>query len=406
MLSIYKTYQGYIVLFAIGLAFALGVLVPHLFTHLTFISDSFINLLRMCALPIVATSLIVTIGSLEQIAKLKTIARNSMIFILMNEIIAVSIGLVLFNVVKINSGISASLLASNSTSNIENASPISIAHVFNYLFTSNIFNSLVKFDTLPIVIFSIMFGITCALNNEKAKPSLDFLASVREIFLELLNGVMYLSPIAIFVMIGTSVSESYLDGALSSNLLGLLKFVGLFLSGLLLHFLWQIIAVVILYRDLSFRKLLQEGNPIFVTAFVSSSSLATLPLALKQAKTWGANSKVVDFMLPICASMNFASGMMYEMGAVLFFMDIMGFHPDFITQLLLAITCIITGIAVGGIPETSMVSFVTIFNMAGIPLSAIAILMPLDRILDRIRTMVNIFGNTCGTLVVSKTIKN
>ena len=72
-------------------------------------------------------------------------------------------------------------------------------------------------------------------------------------------------------------------------------------------------------------------------------------------------------------------------------------------QILLAIVCILSGIAVGGIPETSMVSFVVIFNMAHIPLSAISILLPLDRIVDRVRTMVNIFGNTCGTLIVSKT---
>ena len=79
-------------------------------------------------------------------------------------------------------------------------------------------------------------------------------------------------------------------------------------------------------------------------------------------------------------------------------------HPDLIHQLLLALACILTGIAVGGIPETSMVSFVTVFSMANIPLSAIAILMPLDRVVDRVRTMVNIFGNTCGTMIVSKTI--
>jgi Na+/H+-dicarboxylate symporter len=127
-------------------------------------------------------------------------------------------------------------------------------------------------------------------------------------------------------------------------------------------------------------------------------------LALEKALELGGKKKVVNFMLPICASMNFASGMMYEMAACLFFMHILGIHPDITQQILLALACILTGIAVGGIPETSMVSFVTVFGMAGIPLSAIAILMPLDRIVDRVRTMVNIFGNTCGTLIVSKSL--
>ena len=85
--------------------------------------------------------------------------------------------------------------------------------------------------------------------------------------------------------------------------------------------------------------------------------LATLPLALEKAVELWRKRKVVNFMLPICASMNFASGMMYEMAACLFFMHILGIHPDLSQQILLALACILTGIAVGGIPETSMVRF-------------------------------------------------
>ncbi|MDQ5947847.1 MAG: hypothetical protein QG651_341, partial [Pseudomonadota bacterium] len=278
------------------------------------------------------------------------------------------------------------------------------SHIFNYIFSANIFQSLVNFDVLPVVAFSIMFGISCALHQEKARPILQVMTSTREMFLVLLNGVMYLAPLAIFVLIGTSVSDSYLSGALGANLVGLLKFVGLFFVALFIHFLWQILLVTALYRHLGVRRILRECLPIFTTAFISSSSLATLPLALEKALELGGKKKVVNFMLPICASMNFASGMMYEMAACLFFMHILGIHPDITQQILLALACILTGIAVGGIPETSMVSFVTVFGMAGIPLSAIAILMPLDRIVDRVRTMVNIFGNTCGTLIVSKSL--
>ena len=305
----------------------------------------------------------------------------------------------------ITGNINAASLLSGAKYSESTATAIVPAHIFNYIFPSNIFQSLVNYDVLPIVAFSIMFGITCALNPVKAKPLLDVLHSAREMFLALLNGVMFLAPLAIFVLIGSSVAESYLSGALTANLLGLLKFVGLFLVGLFLHFLWQLLAVVILYRHLSLRRILQEALPIFTTAFISSSSLATLPIALEKAVELGGKRKVVNFMLPICASMNFASGMMYEMAACLFFMHILGIHPSLMQQILLALACILTGIAVGGIPETSMVSFVTVFGMANIPLAAIAILMPLDRVVDRVRTMVNIFGNTCGTLIVSKTLK-
>lgn len=406
MLKFYKNHQGKTILVAVVGAFVLGIVTPRIFPHLEFISSTFINLLKLCALPIVLTSLIVTIGNLNQLSDLKIVARNSVIYIVLTEIIAVTIGLVVFNLVDISGNIHAESLLSGAKYTESTATAIIPSQIFNYIFPSNIFQSLVNFDVLPIVAFSIMFGITCALNQSKARPVLDFMHSAREMFLALLNGVMYLAPLAIFVLIGTSVAESYLSGALSNNLWGLLRFVGLFFVALFIHFLWQLLLVVSLYSELGIKRVLTEALPIFTTAFVSSSSLATLPLALEKAELLGGKKKVINFMLPICASMNFASGMMYEMAACLFFMHILGIHPDLLQQILLALACILTGIAVGGIPETSMVSFVTVFGMANIPLSAIAILMPLDRIVDRVRTMVNIFGNTCGTLIVSKSVKD
>lgn len=404
MFKLYRQHQGKIILISVLAAFILGIVSPHIFAHLEFISGTFINLLKLCALPIVLTSLIVTIGNLQKLHELKKVARNSIVYIFITEIIAVTIGLIVFNAVDISGGINAESLLSGAKYTESTSTAIDPSNIFNYIFSSNIFHSLANFDVLPVVAFSIMFGITCALNQEKARPILDVMVSTREMFLSLLNGVMYLAPIAIFVLIGTSVADSYLSGALGANLIGLLKFVGLFFAGLFIHFLWQLLLVMALYRHLGIKRILSEAMPIFMTAFVSSSSLATLPLALEKAVELGGKRKVVNFMLPICASMNFASGMMYEMAACLFFMHILGIHPDLSQQILLALACILTGIAVGGIPETSMVSFVTVFGMANIPLSAIAILMPLDRIVDRVRTMVNIFGNTCGTLIVSKTV--
>ena len=404
MFSIYRKNQGYAILLCVLFAFILGIMTPSIFKHLIFISDTFINLLKFCSLPIILTSLVVTIGTLVEPIQLKNIAKNSIIYIIISEILAVTIGLLIFNLIDISSGTNYKFLLNQSTEAVIHTNDsIDINQIFNYIFTSNIFSSLVKYDVLPIVVCSIMLGITCALNPKSAKPMLDLFISIRQIFLSLLSGIMLIAPVAIFVLIGDNVANSYQNGALMVNLIVLLKFVGLFFLGLFLHFLWQIMLVLYLYRNLSLKIILTEAVPIFITAFISSSSLATLPIAMNKAEQLGGNKKVVEFMLPVCASMNFASGMMYEVAATLFFLHVMHINPDLIQQIMLAIVCILTGIAVGGIPETSMVSFVTVFNMAGVPLAAISILMPLDRIVDRVRTMVNIFGNTCGTLAVSKT---
>lgn len=402
MLKLYKTHQGQILGIAILLAFPLGIFIPHLFIHLSFISQTFINLLKLCALPIICTSLIVTIGTLPKPQELKKVALNSAYYIILSEVIAVSIGLIILNSINLGHGINPQALLKGATSHNINTMPITLNQIFDYLFTSNIFASLTHFDVLPIVIFAIMLGLTCTFKQTEAKPLLDVMVSVRHIFLHLLTAVMYIAPIAIFVLIGQAIADSYLTGSLMSNLLGLLRFVGVFILALFIHFLWQLIAVLILNRRLNAKTLLGKSGPMFTTAFISSSSIVTLPTAMETAKDLGAETRVVDFMLPVCASMNFASGMLYEIIAALFFLQVLGIHLSLTHQILLAMTCILTGIAVGGIPETSMVSLVIVFNLANIPLSAISILLPLDRILDRIRTMVNIFGNTCGTLIVSK----
>jgi Na+/H+-dicarboxylate symporter len=406
MIKIYSRNKGLILFIFVILAFALGILTPQIFKHLNFISILFINLIKLCVLPIILTSLILTIGELNNIQELKNVARNSLIYMLLTEIIAVTIGLTVFNLIDVSHNVNANALLSGVSYSAPSNQNIDISNISNYIFSANIFQSLSNYDILPVVVFSILFGITVALNYEKAKPVMSFLKSSRFIFFELLNGIMYLAPPAIFVLIGSSVAESYTHGVLSNNMIGLGKFVALFLFALFIHFMWQLTLLLFICRELKIKIIFFELIEVFTTAFVSSSSLVTLPVSLEAAARLGGNSKVVNFMLPLCASMNLASGMMYEICATLFFLNILGIHPDMTNQIILGVACIINGIAIGGIPETSMVSFIAIFKMANIPLSAIGVLMPLDRILDRIRTIVNVFGNSCGVLIVSKTIKD
>jgi len=174
--------------------------------------------------------------------------------------------------------------------------------------------------------------------------------------------------------------------------------------GLILHALWQFILVVVLTKQ-SPLKVIKQSIPVFSTAFATSSSIATLPIAMETADSLQADSNATRFMLPLCASINIGGMMMYEVAAALFFSQVLGVNLPIEYQILVAIACILGGMAEGGIPETSLVSLVVVFRIVNIPLSAISILLPLDRIIDRFRTMVNIFGNVCGVVIVSKFLK-
>jgi proton glutamate symport protein len=395
-----KKYSTVLILLSLVLAIFFGIYTPYIFSKITFLGELFINLLKLFALPLICSALITSLGNMgSDISKLKILAKNTVAYMLLSEIIAVSIALILFNIFHPGYGIDSSLIGGAYV-------PSGQKHIGfdNFLLSiipKNIFDSLARFDLLPVVIFSIIFGIGAASLGSQSNPVISFFTSVKDITHKCLSWVMLLAPIGIFSLVGSGIAEASVTGHLQSSLLALLHFVIILFLGLFIHALWQILLVVIVTKN-NIKIVLRECLPVFSTAFATSSSVATLPVAFDSADRLNANNNVTRFMLPLCASINIGGMMMYEVAATLFFTQVLGIHLSIGYQILIAISCILGGMAEGGIPETSLVSLIMVFKIASIPLNAISILLPLDRIIDRVRTVVNIFGNLCGVLVISK----
>ncbi len=400
-----KKYSTQLILISVVLAIVLGIYMPQLFPKISFLGDIFINLLKLFALPLICSALIAAIGGMgDSMGQLKSLARNAVAYMLVSEVIAVTIALVLFNLFKPGIGVDPNLILHGAPYHATNENSLNISNFLLSIFPHNIFSSLAQFELLPVVIFSIMFGIACAVIGEKSKPVVTLFVSVRDVANTCLHGVMMLAPIGIFSLVGLGVAQSSMSGSLSNDLKALLGFVLVLVLGLIIHALWQFILVIFLTKQ-SPIKFFKSSIPVFTTAFATSSSVATLPTAMDTADSLQANPNVTRFMLPLCASINIGGMMMYEVAAALFFSQVLGVNLALEYQILVAIACILGGMAEGGIPETSLVSLVVVFKIVNIPLTAISILLPLDRIIDRFRTMVNIFGNMCGVIVVSKIIK-
>lgn len=400
-----RRHSTHLILLSVVLAILLGMYTPQIFPKIGFLGDIFINLLKLFALPLICSALIAAIGSMgDSMAQLKSLARNAVAYMLVSEIIAVTIALALFNLFKPGLGVNPNLILHGAPYHASNESSLNISNFLLSIFPNNIFSSLAKFELLPVVIFSIMFGIACAVIGEKSKPVVMLFTSVRDVANTCLHGVMRLAPIGIFSLVGLGVAQSSMSGSLSSDFRALLGFVLVLVIGLILHALWQFLLVIFLTKQNPL-KVFKRSVPVFTTAFATSSSVATLPTAMDTADSLQANPNVTRFMLPLCASINIGGMMMYEVAAALFFSQVLGVNLPIEYQILVAVACILGGMAEGGIPETSLVSLVVVFKIVNIPLSAISILLPLDRIIDRFRTMVNIFGNMCGVIVVSKLLK-
>lgn len=394
----------YLILISVALAILLGILTPALFEHIQFLGNLFINLLKLFALPLICSALIAALGDLSgNFSSIKSLSKKLLSYMVLSEIVAVTIALGLFNLLQPGASGNPDMLLKGQDYQAPSIDNFGFTNFFMSIFPDNIFYSLTHFELLPVVAFSIMFGLGCTVAGSSTKPIINLAISIREASTKCLNGVMFLAPVGIFALVGAGVAESYLSGNLQENFTALLGFVGVLVLGLFLHGLWQLLAVVFITQQ-KISHILQQCLPVFSTAFGTSSSVATLPIAMQTADDLGSKSFVTRFMLPLCASINVGGMMMYEMAAVLFFSQMLGMDLSLSQQILLAFACILGGMAEGGIPETSMVSLVVVFRIVNIPLSAITFLLPLDRIIDRLRTVVNIFGNMCGVILVSKWI--
>ena len=393
----------YILLLSMVLGFVCGIYYPSILLHLKPIGMLFINLMKLFALPLIVSALIVALGDLLH-SNHDTISLLSVVlYMLVSEIIAVSIGLTLFNLVHPGQSVHFNLLSSagSSVTHIKHPVHYTIGSLLSLFISGNIFESLAKFKLVPIVIFCVIFGIACSSVGKGTEIIVDFFRAVRNVSQKCLEWVMLLSPIGIFVLIGVGASNAVSNGGIYKLILGLVSFVVLLLIAFFIHFLWQFLLVVIIGR-VNPVKFFRQVIDVWVMAFASSSSIVTLPTAINAVKNITPNNRILDFMLPLSASINIGGYMLYEISAVLFFTQILGVHLSFLTQIIIGLLCIIVGVSASGIPEASLVSLVIVFKMVSIPLSAISLLLPIDRVIDRLRTMLNIFGNVCGTIVVDK----
>ncbi len=403
MMQFLGRYTGALVLVAIGLALLLGIVSPALFGKIHFLGEIFINLLKLFALPLISSTLMVTLGSMgKNLSSLKRLARTAVSYMVFSEIAAVSIAIILFNWLSVGRELDPNLILQGAEYGGGNQHNLSFAHFLVAIFPQNIFDSLAKFELLPVVIFSTIFGIGCSIVGASAQPLIKVVGAIRDVASRCLNGLMLLSPIAIFALVGSGVAASH--GHLRESFTALIAFVSVLSIGFFIHLLWQLALVMILTKQRA-AIIFKESVPVFSTAFATSSSVATLPAAIESADKLGSDPTVTRFMLPLSAAINIGGMMMYEVAAALFFSQVLGLELSLSQQILVAVASILGGMAEGGIPESSLVSLVVVFKIVNVPLNAISVLLPLDRIIDRLRTVVNIFGNLCGVVVVSQFLK-
>lgn len=392
-----RNYSFFLILLSIALGILCGIFLPNEMIAINWIGQLFINLLKLIVLPLIFCALVSAITSIGGMKKLGSIGFYTIGYVLFSVSIAVIIGLILLNVFEPGNDIAPNLILANASP--VDLKPVPFSSYILTLFPPNIVAAAAKYEIMPIVFFSIVFAISCMSVGSTAMPVIAFFSGLRDVLVKMIMWLMYLTPIGLFSLLGSAVAEASLQHLLLQSLRGMLFFILIFLTGLFLQMLWQLLLVMMLARK-DPRKFIGHASNALLTAFATSSSMATLPVTLVVAKKQHVSDDVARFVLPLATTINLAGTAMYEAVSALFFCQVLDYHLSIPAQIGVFVTAILAGMGATGIPEGGLITMVMVLKNVHVPISAIGLLLPFDRILDRFRTMTNVFGDlACATIV-------
>jgi len=379
------------------------------------IGTAWIRLITMVVIPLVFASLIVGTASLGDITKLGRIGGKTVAYYLVTTAVAVSIGLLVSNLIQPGSGMSEAALAGlRSTYGAEGATRVDLAQhapsmveVLLGMIPRNPVRAMADGDMLPIIFFAIFFGAAIsALPAEKRDPLVVFFDGVNEAAMIMIHWIMKLAPIAVFVLIAAVIARFGTDIIASLGIYSLTV-----IAGLLLHV--GITYMLILkylggWRPLDFLRKIRDPQLI---AFSTSSSNATLPLTMETAEDeLGVSKEVSSFVLPLGATINMDGTALYQAVATMFIIQVLVGDISIATQLMIVLTATLASIGAAGVPSAGIIILVLVLEQAlagtGVdPAAGIALVLGVDRMLDMCRTAVNVTGDLTASVVIDRSEK-
>jgi Na+/H+-dicarboxylate symporter len=264
----------------------------------------------------------------------------------------------------------------------------------------NPFKALAEANVLAIVVFALFLGVALVVGGERYRNILQLMQEGLELMLRLVGWIMHLAPLGIMALLARLLATQNPE-LLSS----LAKFVVVVIVTTLLHGFVVLPLLLFAVTRISPQRFFRGSREALLTAFATSSSSATLPVTLRCVEQHlHVKPSIAGFVVPLGATVNMDGTALYEAAAALFVANLAGIELDFAQQLIVCFTTMIAAIGAPGIPSAGMVTMVMVLQSVGLPAEAVAILLPIDRLLDTVRTMVNVEGDMIGSLVVQEMV--
>ena len=378
----------------------------------------FVKLLKLIAIPLILASLIKGISDLKDISKFKSIGIRTIVTYVITTVIAISIGLMLVNVLQPGDGVSEETVAKLSNTYAQNSSvqgkiaeaskqvesgPLQFLEdmVPDNAFKAMSDNGLM----LQVIFFSIFLGISMLLIGEKsAEPLKNIFDSLNDVVLKMVDLIMLTAPYAVFALLASVVVSS--DDP--DILIALTQYAGVVILGLALMIIFYTIIVATVTKKNPF-WFLKEISPAQLLAFSTSSSAATLPVTMERVEEHiGVDKEVSSFVLPVGATINMDGTSLYQAVAAVFIFQALGLDLTFGDQITIVLTALLASIGSAAVPGAGMVMLVIVLESVGLPPEllpiGLALIFAVDRPLDMARTVVNVTGDAMVSMLVAKSV--
>ena len=359
----------------------------------------FLDLLRMILIPLVFSSIVVGVANLRAHEQMHRVWITTACFFLLSMALAIVIGLGAAHIFRPGEGLHLAMFA-EATQNFQARQmplPDYIAQFMHGLFQNPV-KALAQGDILAVVIIALFLGIALVVGGERYKNLRTLIQELQELCLRIVGWIMRLAPYGIAALLLQLVATQQ-----SSLLSSLIEFIVVVIGTTLFHGVVVLPLVLYLFTRITPLHFWRGAREALVTAFATSSSAATLPVTLRCVEQHlHVKKDIANFVIPLGATGNMDGTALYEATAALFVARLAGIELDLAHQLIIFFVAMLGAIGAPGIPSVGMLSMVLVLESVGLPTAAIAILLPIDRILDTVRTAVNVEGDMIGSLIVQQ----
>ncbi len=353
----------------------------------------FVASLKMLVVPLVFVSLVCGTSSLKDLSTLGRMGGKTLAFYVTTTAVAITLALTMGNLFQPGAG--ADLTAASS---FKSAEAPSLGQVIIDMFPTNPISAMAEGKTLQVIVFAVLFGIAISAAGKPGERIAAFFSDLNEVIMKLVAILMNLAPFGVFFLMA-----KLFTGLGLSAIVNLAEYFLVLAGTLVLHGLVTYSVMLKGFTGLSPITFLKKMEDAIMFAFSTASSNATIPVTMETAKNrMGVDNRVSSFTVPLGATVNMDGTAIMQGVATAFIAQAFNIDLTMGDYLMVILTATLASIGTAGVPGVGLVMLAMVLHQVGLPLEGIALIMGVDRLLDMIRTAVNITGDSAVTVIVAK----